>query len=279
MREKLVIRCFTDSEYKKYIEEYVDFNPRWVRRSDEITTVIEGYLDDIDFSNFYLYLKSKQNYLVSNLQRFYTPNEIASSELLKMIITSSFEPTGEECGTKYCYPCSICRGNRVVDGQFNIRLNAALKNKDIIRTIAEDEILVSEKLVEIMTKNNITGAEFLPVSNISKGAKGNKWFYLNIISNVIASKSNVIGDAFRTIDDVNDISTPCGHVIKHLVYSELVIDKKSWDNSDIARTTILFGGHKHLIYPFPYIVVSNKLYTILNVNNIKGANFERAILE
>ena len=118
-------------------------------------------------------------------QRYYTMGELRTASLFHLVITRTFEPAGEECGTvydesdacKHVFRESDCtiQGHRThsVDycaagakqvSELRLDLNKIPRSTDLARTIA-NEWVVSQRLAEILTRNKLTGFELQRVSH------------------------------------------------------------------------------------------------------------------
>jgi hypothetical protein len=99
------------------------------------------------------------------IRRFYSPEELRSGELFHLMITAVFDPTGQECGTKYdvSSACSGCGAGRMLTSELKLDLRKAPKNKDIARTLSGDEWIVSQRLAELLVDHKVTGFELRPV--------------------------------------------------------------------------------------------------------------------
>jgi hypothetical protein len=98
------------------------------------------------------------------LRHRYSRKELEQAALLRLKITSVFEPAGEECGTEYdeSAACSQCGSGAVQVSDLRLDLRKAPRRKDIARTIAH-EWIVSQHLAERMVDNGLTGFELRPV--------------------------------------------------------------------------------------------------------------------
>ena len=56
--------------------------------------------------------------------------------------------------------------------------------------------------------------------------------------------------------------------------SEIFLHREQWDGSDIAITENLFGQGRNLLRPAPLIVISPRLYRLLDENKVKGFSCE-----
>ncbi len=278
MREKIDIRCSTQKVFEPFVKTYPDFKQKWLAYNDYLTTIIRGYLNDPDFNNFLSYLRTKIDYAASYLKREYDQQELLTAEMLKIEFPAAFEPTGEEVGTQYDYPCPICKAGREVKGNLILNLSRVPRGKDFAKTIAQDEWIISERLATLIQSENITGLELKLVQHYSRHKLKAPWYQMIIDSTVVVHPMTKYGDAFRPDLDVDMIKSSCGHTIKHLIYSELFLKRETWDNSDIAKTNYYFGGHLNLIYPWPAILLSQRFYQLLKKYNIKGYEIELAHL-
>jgi len=162
MREKLTIRCDIKEVLEPFVKTYPQFQRRWVTKITNFSGIIEGYTDEPEFKAFYDYLQTKIKYAVSYITREYIKKELLDADILKMWISATFEPTGEEVGTEYEYPCSVCKAGRTVKGDLVLDLRKTPKGKDIAKTIA-DEWIVSQRLAELIYDAKLTGFELKPV--------------------------------------------------------------------------------------------------------------------
>ena len=106
----------------------------------------------------------KPFFLGWDIQRDYTKQELLDATLLYLVITSTFEPAGEVCGTVYdeSSVCPDCKVGRKQTSDLFLDLRKIPKNKDIARTIA-DEWVISQRLAQLLLEHQITGFELRPV--------------------------------------------------------------------------------------------------------------------
>lgn len=279
MRERLTINCFTADEFELYVKDYPLFNSRWLKKQTTITSVLEGYLDDPAYFAFYEYLRSKIQYKFSYITRRYSPSELADAELLSLWIEPTFEPTGEELGTKYVYPCQTCKSRRVVEDKLILNEKKIPPKKDIAKSIARDEWVISARLAALMEKESISGARLQSVFHYRrKDIISPNWFHLVINSIVKVDQQTKLGDPFRPNIDLKSKILSCGHAAADIVFSELFVKRNSWDGSDIVLTDLAFGGEMNLIHPYNHPLISQRFYRLLLQNNMKGFHVEVAHL-
>jgi hypothetical protein len=277
VREKLSIRG-TSSSFGPYLEAYPRFQKKWLSRDDGFMVVIEGYLDDAEYKEFYEYLRQRVGYGVAFIDRKYNTRELSDSRLLSLWITATFEPTGEEAGTKYVYPCPICEAGRRVVGDLVLNLSMIPKGKDIAKTIAMDEWVVSQRLADLMGAEAVTGVDLRPVKHYSKRSPTQAWYQMVITPTVTISRETTYGTPFKPHEQYDDVKTACGHAVKSILYSELYVREDSYDGSDIVKTNLYFGGRLNLVNYYPHILISQRFYRLLKDHNVKGYQIEVARL-
>src|SRR5688572_5854827 len=91
-------------------------------------------------------------FLYSNIKRQYTKQELDNATLLHLKIINTFDPAGEECGTKYdeSTACEICGSDRKQVGPLKLK-KGSMQKTDISWTIA-GEIVVSNNFVKSLTR-------------------------------------------------------------------------------------------------------------------------------
>jgi len=111
-------------------------------------------------------LKTKDEHLIAGwkIVRRYTKAELAAATCFHLIITATFEPAGEECGTEFdeSAACPHCGSGAKQTSDLRLDLRKAPRNKDIARTIA-DEWIVSQRLAERIVDAGLRGFDLRPV--------------------------------------------------------------------------------------------------------------------
>lgn len=208
--------------------------------------------------------------------RKYTKDELQNAEVLRLTITSHFEPSGEECGTVYETMCNHCNWGRQVSDLI-LDLRRIPQHKDISETVAWVEWVVSSKFVQTFAENRLTGAEFLPVFDLRNPTKQAKeWYQLRVTGRAgkVAEPTKVGRDPFSP----SQVSWRCplGHSVAAEFLSEIYLRRNEWDGSDIAITSALFGQGRNLLRPTPLIVISQRMYHALRDAGLKGYTCEVA---
>lgn len=210
--------------------------------------------------------------------RKYTKAELQTAEVLRLTIASHFEPSGEECGTIYETLCDHCNLGRQASDLI-LDLRRVPQHKDISETIAWVEWVVSSKFVRTFTENKLTGAEFRPIFEFKNPTKQSKeWHQLRVTGKAgeLAETTRLGRDPFSP----SQISWRCplGHSVVAAFLSEIYLKRTGWDGSDIAITSALFGQGRNLLRPTPLIIISQRMYHVLQKAGLKGFSVEVAHL-
>ena len=210
--------------------------------------------------------------------RKYTKTELQNAEVLQLAIASHFEPSGEECGTIYETLCNHCNLGRQVSDLI-LDLRRVPQHKDISETIALVEWVVSSTLVELFTENKLTGAQFGPIFEFKNPIKQAKeWHQLRVIGKAgNLSEFTKLGRDPFTASEVS-WRCPLGHSVVAEFLSEVYLRKDAWDGSDISITSALFGQGRNLLRPTPLMIISQRLYRLLQLAGLKGFSVEVAHL-
>jgi len=210
--------------------------------------------------------------------RKYTKAELQNAEILRLTITSHFEPSGEECGTVYETLCNHCNWGRQ-DSDLILDLRRVPQHKDISETISWVEWVVSSKFAQTFTENRLSGAEFRPIFEFKNPTqKSKEWHQLRVTGNAgeLADSTRLGRDPFSP----SEIGWRCplGHSVVTEFLSEIYLHRNNWDGSDIATTTALFGEGRNLLRPTPLIIISQRMYRVLQDAGVKGFACEVAHL-
>ncbi len=218
--------------------------------------------------------KAFEYFPIASYLRKYTKNELRDAEVLTLDISSYFEPSGEECGTVYETLCQECNMGRQAS-ELILDLRQAPQQKDMAQTIAWVEWIVSSRFVRIFSERKLNGAEFRPILEFKHPTRKSKdWHQIWVTGRAgKLSESTQMGkDPFSP----SQIAWCCpqGHSVATRFLSEIVLHREQWDGSDIAITENLFGQGRNLLRPAPLIVISPRLYRLLDENQVKGFSCE-----
>ena len=100
------------------------------------------------------------------------------------------------------------------------------------------------------------------------------WYQLVVTSSVNINPATRTGIHPFDEDEINEYRCRNGHTIGLAILAELVIDKDSWDGSDIAATKQLFGVNRGLLRTSPLLVISQRLYRLMREAACKGFTVE-----
>lgn len=235
------------------------------------------------------------------LSRQYSPKEIRSADALKVLIKRVFEPSGEECGTRYdeAVACRYCgAGARRIGGLILDSKSIPSDTQTAIAKTIAGEIVVSTRLVELFENNGLLGATFRPI--LSRGSSNvplHGWFELVVNSPRLAVTQNTrAGDGpfdeilgVRTvvekyqIDDRNwgiwcdvhrQYRCPLGDTLGLNLLSEVSVDGSSFRGYDIAMTKQYFGVRRGVLRPEPVLVISPRFYRLISGQDLRGTTFE-----
>jgi hypothetical protein len=215
------------------------------------------------------------------ISRKYTASEWASAELFRPRIVPVFDPTGEECGTVYdttgC--CPVCEAGRARVGPLRLDVRRIPKNVDIAHTIADDEIVVSERLADAIRKDGLTGVELSAVEHVGtgRGRTPAPWFALRVTSEPLPFTS---GSRFGQdpLEATNDYACPLGDTLGHMLLSEAYLKRPEGSLRDFHISLQYVGGRQGLYVPARLMFVSPAAQRLLHSFQPRKVIFEIANL-
>jgi hypothetical protein len=219
-----------------------------------------------------------------NIHRQYTPKELENAELLHLRLRTAFEPPGECCGTEYddAAACPNCGAGARQLNELRLEPSSLPRGKDLARTIAWNELLVSARLAEAMRAHALSGARFLPVVRKSGRGPLDGWFQLEVTSRPLG-----VGPATRfgqdpfDLDEKGEYRCPQGHTAGLNILSELSVLRGEWDGADLCATRQLLGYRSRnggVLRPYPMLLISQRLRRVLVELKAKGFDLEVAHL-
>ena len=229
-------------------------------------------------------LRAQGDALLSSwhITRKYTKAELAAAQLLHLSITTTFEPAGEECGTTYddSTACPVCKAGRKQIGDLRLNLTKISNSKDIASSIALVEWVVSERVAQLLKKEEVTGYELGRVVHSGRGSSVPPWHQLIITSRPVrvAATTRFGVNPFGDVPD-DKAACPLGDTLGLNLLSEVHVRCESWDGSDFARTQEFVGHRLGLLMPRPIVLISPKLYRLLAQNGMRGYGVEAAYCE
>jgi hypothetical protein len=217
-----------------------------------------------------------------DIRRTYTKKELEAAELFQLRLRSAFEPEGEQCGTEYdeTVACPHCGFGARQLNELRLDPGSLPRGKDITRTIAYSEIILSARLVRTLQAHGITGARFHPV--LRKGGAGTLegWYQLEVTSRPLAvAPVTRFGVSPFDPDERGEYRCPLGHVAGLNILSELSVRGEDWDGSDVCATRQWLGYRSRdggAFRPYPMLLVSRKLRGLLGELKARGFELEVA---
>lgn len=279
VQEKHASRLFAPNEGKKL---------GWTKQfGDEFVTVrkVELTADDPKFKRVGelndLIKKEPFGFFFAgwDIHRRYTEDEFEKAELFLLHHISTFEPPGENCGTKYdeSSACKHCKAGAQQTTPLFLDWKRIPKGKDIARTIA-GEIVVSSRLVELFEKRSITGAEFKPIRHSpATSAESKDWFQL-LVKSCGAEVSPKTRTGVNPFDEDQAGEYRClkGDLIGLARLSEVWINRSSYNGYDIVASRQFIGTRGGLLRPERLLLISPKLRRIIEEQKVKGCKLEIA---
>jgi len=208
-----------------------------------------------------------------DISRRYSRKELEAAELLQLLIRPTFEPPGELCGTQYdeSAACPHCGAGALLRGDLHLDLQRVPKKRDLALTIA-GEAVVSTQLVKALRKHGITGAEYRPVRH-KTGGVSKEWHHLVVTSPALdILPPSRVGTKPFNLDEQGGYRCPLKHVAGLNRLSELWVRRADADGSDWMHTRQLIGTRRGVLRPEAQLLISPKLYRLLE--DLKARRFE-----
>lgn len=227
-----------------------------IAETDEYKTLVE-----------YLAL-NKIQYDIFRREFNFTKKEINKAEIQKLIIDGN---AGESFSTDHeGYLCPTCQEKIPKLKINNLHVHyKQIKRFDILATyMGAIEIIVSERLKNILLKEHVSGSTFKSIFEIGNNGKEIPGYYhLNI--------NEGIGEVVEpSIIEKDEKCCECGFYRRYLTQTPLNFKRNTWSGLDICYTKNWFGSPP--IDQGKWVVISKKLYNILINNKIKLFSVEPA---
>ena len=209
-------------------------------------------------------------------KRAYSEGELEAAELLLLVVTACFEPTGEECGTGYddALRCKYCGAGRRQTTPLILRTSRIPKGKDISRTLA-DEVVVSDRLALALESAGISGATLEPVQPMAHARTSSKWHQLTPTScSVTIVSPTRIGNGPFDGDAEGLYRCPLGHSAGLNLLSEVSVRRADLDGADLLGTRQFVGWPGGVFTAHPLLLMSAKFLAVLRALNVRGYTTE-----
>jgi hypothetical protein len=214
------------------------------------------------------------------IKRKYSAKEWNEASLIHVMITTGFEPAGEDCGTLYdeSTACEICGANRTQTGPL-ILDSGSIPHKDIAWTIA-GEVVVSEKLVRVFEERGLKGVVFEPVFT---GKVTSKYYQpiptikLDLTANTV---TGINPFDFSTTSMGEVYKCPRGHTLGLNILSEPhVLKSTDIAKGDFFESNQKIGVKRGLLRPPPIYLCSPAFRKMVEEEKLTGFAFEIARVE
>jgi hypothetical protein len=209
--------------------------------------------------------------------RNYSVSELEAAELLNIFPGRTFEPAGEECGTKYddSQGCPVCGAGAPQTGPLFLDGRTIPKAPDFSRTIA-GELVVSSRVAGLFHKKAFRGGQFDPVRLANKrGAASDDYFQLQIAGpHVELDPVTRVGSG--PFDNDAFGRCPRGDVVGLNVMSELTVRRSSLGGADLSATAQMVGARSGLLRPRRFLLLSPRAWRAFREAGAKGLVVEIA---
>lgn len=229
------------------------------------------------------------------IKRSYSKEELERAILLHMRIQTTFEPAGEECGTKYdeTAACEICGANRIQRSPLTLKYGSIPK-KDIARTIA-GEVVVSDIFAEALKQRALKGVSLEPV--VFDKRTSNYYQFIASSPELELTRNNVVGDnpfessegssggvynisGYNVVIEKEVYKCPIGHTIGLNLLSEpYVLNASSINTYDLFVSKQKLGVKRGLLRPEPIYFCSPAFRKMVEEEKLSGLEFEIAHIQ
>jgi hypothetical protein len=219
-----------------------------------------------------------------DIRRTYTRKEREAAELFHLRLRSAFEPHGELCGTEYddSVACPHCGCGARQLNELRLDPGRIPRGKDITRTLAYSELILSARLVEALRAHGMTGARFHPILRKDGRAPLASWYQLEVTSRPLGvDPVTRFGVSPFDPDERGEYRCPLGHMAGLRALTELSVRREDWDGSDLCATKQWLGYRSRnggAFRPYPMLLISQRLSRLLGALKARGFELEVAHL-
>lgn len=215
-----------------------------------------------------------------SIKRKYSQKEFDNAKLFHLIIDSTFEPAGEECGTLYdeTTACLICGANRKQVGLLKLK-KSSIPKKDIARTIA-GEVVVSEKFASAIKQRGLKGIILEPITF----DKSSTCYYQLLSSAEVELSQNTLAGIhpfdFSGDSDGEIYNCPNGDAIGlNLLSAPYILNCSAINSNDLLVSKQKLGVKRGLLIPEPLYFCSRAFKQMIQEEKLIGFSFEVATIE
>ncbi|WP_221313421.1 hypothetical protein [Granulicella aggregans] len=232
-------------------------------------------------------LRAERHFLYGGhfLCRKYKSSELEKAEFLTMWIAPSIREAGEDYGTVYDEEtaCPLCGSGAHQLSALFLNLNKISRSRDLLGTDSAVEKVVSQRFLECVRDEELTGLDFRPVHAPVRGAKfksrkgtGGPWHQMLVTSqSVSVVPPTRLGELM-----VLDLRPACplGHCTDRWLLSEVTAEKSGWDGADVFQSLQRFGIRQEHRRPYTALFCTQRFRQMVKRRGLKGVTFEVAHL-
>ena len=234
-------------------------------------------------------------------KREYTEEEIKNARFFLMILTRHFEPAGEECGTVYdeAQACPICKSGAKQLSPLRLK-RSSIPHTDIATTIAGgEEIVVSERFVQLVKEHQLTGIDFAPIMSNSKWEKPLNYYQVRPLHYLEFSEKTQFGHnpfdlSERFPQYTSEHQRPDGTIYQetqpeiilkcprgdnagdHILTEAFIKENPILNSVDFFASKQTIGARMGLHRQRHLLFCSNRMMQLIKKNKLKGFDFEIA---
>lgn len=210
-----------------------------------------------------------------NIDRSYTPAELAAAQLFHVVVTAVFEPAGEECGTEYDDKdaCPECGAGAARVSPLRLK-STSLPRRDWCVTIAGEHV-VTPRVRDVFERGNLSGVRFEPVEWSSRATNTEDRFQpVAIGPRMNISRHTQVGDDL--FSPANECACSRGDTIGLNVFSEVWVEKEGYTGVDFSLTDQHVGTRRGLLRPRRLVLLSPRAWRGLAEAGVSGVHYEVA---
>ncbi|MDE6593213.1 MAG: hypothetical protein K2K57_09150 [Oscillospiraceae bacterium] len=214
-----------------------------------------------------------EKYLIKISEHTYslkcTKKEIDTARFYKMKLgIYGSEDHTEHYKTKYSDKyCSACDTHQRIPAEKVFINKCEFRGKDIsCSDNLNNEILLSDKIKNLIEENNLTGVEFYPAHHYSKMIKNDYPVWRMAVTSILPPVDKSMDT--EIIEGYCDVCK-CHHI--------LPLSYLRYKNSDLQQAADFNLSREHFgagWYGSPELIVSRRVYNIFKGNNVKGVKYE-----
>lgn len=259
---------------KKFGELIGNFNKYYSYSTfDEELGEVNAYvlLANSSEHNEFISLLNKEGFefIIFRREYTFTKKEKENAEILKLHVGAdgkdSFSPKHDG------FICDNC--NKHVQylqiGELFVKYKNIKKYDICVTYMGDTEIIISERLKNILISENVTGIKFSSIYDIDTHEVIKDFYHLQLEIGI----GEVIEPA---IVEKDKKCKECGFYGKFLCQTPLYFEKGTWKELDMSFTYNWFGSPP--ITQGKWVIISQRLYRILKENNIKHIDVQPAFL-